>query len=798
VNRRPHEDALAARWTLEGEIPLGQVAEGSSWHRARAADGESRALFLAEGGAALEVADAARRAFLVENPRLLAVDDIDVFDDHDGTPALTAVSYPFPPAPPLAALLADGPLRAETARSVIGEAATGLEAARRRGLRHQHLDSNRVFVDLASGSVWVLGVGVETAAHGTADPSGPAAAQRDVTALVALLYRAVTGASPRRDETGVVPRAGEVAERRVPEDLEALCDGVLNPGDAPVPANVRELIAELGPWQSIPVTLEAYDAADAGAGHEAAAGAETADEDSGATRSTVDEVVSPQTGLRPASSFPLFAGSASAAGATAAAPEAPKAPEAAADATGLEPEPLPDSEMPGSAPEAPEPTEPEPVEEDLVEAESAGTVDTAPADDEPDRSPAATDEALSEPVAEEHGDGDPVAEASGSDARSAEAQRLVDDLRLTERREQTAFPAALAFTPTAAAEDEDVVLDPDVGDMTGSRGTPEESADVDAAAAAPPAVASTPSAPPSDDRPGEDEPVEPEPDARDDADEPRGPVSVPGGLPHGGSGPIVVPGRETSVAAAALGEDARRSSFRDVMGVAMDRDADESYAVEPEEAPGRSRRSLWILVGAVIVVILALVLALTSITSGLRERMADPFGTAAAASSAAPSPTASAEATSEAPAATQQPAAAPPAIASVAVESSGSGDHADNADRLTDGDPGTVWKSKRYASASFGGLKDGIGIRIDLTDPATVNAVVVTTAQVEGGTLELHAVNDDGSMGDTIASGAFAGDGEVRLAPAQPVQAQHLMVWIPELPSDGSRNLAQIAEIRVE
>ena len=87
------------------------------------------------------------------------------------------------------------------------------------------------------------------------------------------------------------------------------------------------------------------------------------------------------------------------------------------------------------------------------------------------------------------------------------------------------------------------------------------------------------------------------------------------------------------------------------------------------------------LVGAIIVVILALVLALTSITSGLRERMADPFGTAAAASSAAPSPTASAEATSEAPAATQQPAAAPPAIASVAVESSGSGDHADNADR---------------------------------------------------------------------------------------------------------------------
>jgi len=796
VNRRPHEDALAARWILEGEIPLGQVAEGSSWHRARSAvDGESRALFLVEGGGALEVADAARRAFLVENPRLLAVHDIDVFDDHDGTPALTAVSYPFPPAPPLAAMLATAPLRAETARSVIGEAATGLEAARRRGLRHQHLDSNRVFVDVASGSVWVLGVGVETAAHGTADPSGPAAAQRDVTALVALLYRAVTGQSPRRDQSGIVPRVSEVAERRIPEDLDALCDAVLNPGDAPVPANVRELIAELGPWQSIPVTLEAYDAADAEApradGDAQTAGTPGEAEEPIAARSTVDEVVSPRAALRPASSFPLIGGvgaaGAARAGATASGAEAEAPVQTPAD----------DDETAGPETAALEPVDLEPIGTADAADEAAGddAQRAAGPPEEQDERAEAPEQTVAEGAAAEGAAADDAAVG----ARSADAQRLVDDLHLTERREQTAFPAALAFSPKASA-DEDVMVEPDIVELSDDGEATEESAD-DAAEAslALPVSASTPPEPPIDDLPSTEEPVEFGSDGGlEPGEEPRGPVSVPGGLPRAGSGPIVVPGRDASVAAAVPGEDARRSSFRGVMGVAMDRDAGEAYAIDAEEAPARSRRSLWILVGAIIVVILALVLALTSITSGLRERMGNPFGTTAAAtSSAAPSGEASPAATTEPPPTPEQPAA-PPAIASVAVESSGSGDHADNADRLTDGDPETVWKSKRYASASYGGLKDGIGVRIDLAEPATVNAVVVTTARAQGGSLELHAVNDDGSMGDAIASGAFAGDGEVRLAPQQPVQAQHLMLWIPELPSDGSRNVAQIAEIRVE
>src|SRR5699024_3400821 len=99
----------------------------------------------------------------------------------------TVVEYPLPPAPPLAAMLGKGVLHPETARAVIGEAATGLEVARRRGLRHQFLDSNRIFVDPRTGAVRVLGVGGGAASRPGRDWSGEVASCQDTAALTGLL-----------------------------------------------------------------------------------------------------------------------------------------------------------------------------------------------------------------------------------------------------------------------------------------------------------------------------------------------------------------------------------------------------------------------------------------------------------------------------------------------------------------------------------------------------------------------------------------------------------------------------------
>ena len=91
--------------------------------------------------------------------------------------------------------------------------------------------------------------------------------------------------------------------------------------------------------------------------------------------------------------------------------------------------------------------------------------------------------------------------------------------------------------------------------------------------------------------------------------------------------------------------------------------------------------------------------------------------------------------------------------------------HTDQQDRLTDGDPSTYWSTKHYGSPDYGGLKGGVGMHLHFAETSTFSSVTVTTALNNGGTIELRALNDDGSLGDVLASGAFVADGEVRLTP---------------------------------
>lgn len=938
MNRRPHEGALADRWTLEGTIPLSGCAEGASWHRARAArSGDPAAVMLVEGEAALETADAARRALLVEHERLLPVLDVEVLgedaparsaataerpaskgstgasDDADagatdpGADAadgpLTIVSYPFPPAPPLAALLSKGALRPETARSIIGEAATGLEAARRRGLRHVHLDSNRVFVDTRSGDVRVLGVGVETAAHGTADPSGDEAAAQDVVSLITLLFRALTGRVPRPGADGSFPRPSALASRRVPEDLDDLCDRVLN-GHDDVPLTTRELLDELGPWQSIPVTLQAYDptenaakpAAEESAAATSTAAGPAAEADRSSTASSAGaadagstDAGGPGTGVAAAGLAAGAAGAGLAAGAVAA-PESAgdeQGTAAAAEANTPKPPVEPSTPDAGTAPSTSSDASDDAAGSSASDAAAAAASDdpatpasdgsttartgalgaaiaagalslrekaaerraarrerlaaraeeraaaqgaaaqdptaqgtTAPGD-AAQRDPAQTDTAAvvegaapstSSPAA--HGadasgsaaadqtgaaPADGTATAEGTDpatsqraeaevraeadaraeaeaAAAHEARGLVQDLHLTEHRGASAFPGSLAVVPAPSrlapdAEDDDPALPSADRSADSSGSTPEvedeETGDAPLAAAVGPVIVGA-----AGDRSPED-------------------------------GPIIVPGRSRPIAPIEEEADAWSATpaayLRDVVGVAMDRDSDRTYVLGPQDGQDRSRQALWILIGGVVLVIIALVLAFSSITAALRDPATAPSATpssSAAAAATTPAPEQSAAA-APAPAESSQPAA-PPVIAAVTEVDDGKPDHPEDAGRMNDGDPGTVWRSKIYRSETFGNIKPGIGITVDLAAPATVNAVVVTTKESQGGLIELRTVNDDGSMGDPVASGAFAGDGEVRLAPGAPLTTQKLMLWIPQAPTDSKGNRAQIAEIRVE
>ncbi|EWS80211.1 hypothetical protein BF93_05070, partial [Brachybacterium phenoliresistens] len=274
-------------------------------------------------------------------------------------------------------------------------------------------------------------------------------------------------------------------------------------------------------------------------------------------------------------------------------------------------------------------------------------------------------------------------------------------------------------------------------------------------------------------------------------------------VPQPPTGPIVVRGRDTSLAEEPT--EIRPASgpgslLRDVVGVAMDRDEAVTYAQTPVPRDQRSRTAQWVLVLAVLGVIVALVFAVTSITSTLRGDT-NPVGEATT-SAAAEETSAPAEETAE-------PETTPEALPVVSLASAElfargtdrEPDHLDRQDRLTDGDPSSAWSSQIYRSAQYGNLKEGLGVRLSFDQPGTLNSVVVTTAENSGGVLELRADPGNGELGEVLATGEFAGDGEVTLTPQEPLsEASSVVLWIPELPGDsgGDGFRARIAEVRVQ
>lgn len=847
MNTNPLTDALRSRWTLEGRVPLSGVADGAVWHRARSiATGEDVVLFVVRGESALEAADAVRRAYLVEDPHLLTVKDIVVLDDPRETTSAplapaegptTVVEYALPPAPPLAALLAKGPLHPETARAIIGEAATGLEAARRRGVRHQFLDSNRVFVDTRSGEVVLLGIGVEAASHPGLDRSREVASFQDTAALVALLYRALTGRSPRHDGSGDVPRPSTIADGPIPEDLDLLCDLVLNESADEIPETTRELIEVLQPWQSIPVTLEAY----------------------------ARETPEPSAGGAPTAA-------AAAGGGAAAAPLAASAPSAdgtqspagePADAERAEPAPTePEDTAPeDTAPAEPPDAEPESAAEDRDadditddELESTALMGAVPDEEEdPEEETDARPGPSAPAAAAAAGAGGAVGAAGAAAQRtSTEAKALVDDLHLDQKRATSPFPGHLDIARTSAPEPAPEPA-PESEDAAGagaaplaaggaaavgaagaaaSRDEPAPKADIPShtsgthwplagaeaadAPLAPPAEESTRQMPATASAgaaatPDQSAPTPSQPVTHGEDAAAPGPVPVPGRtVPMARSsaaGPIVVQGRGRS----SLDEPEestvpyqRSSLLRDVVGVAVDNDAPETYALGPRDREKRSLQSQWIIIGGAIAVMIALVIALTTITSDIRDILEDPLATSPPATTAPPTEEETGEAPVEPTAEETEEALPAPEIDSlslIALPDGESPDHTDQEDRLIDGDTSDFWSTQHYASPDYGGLKEGVGIRLQFAESSTFKALTVTTARNNGGLIELRTVNEDGSPGEVLASGELVADGEVRLEAPEEMETDKVMLWIPELPPDSAqqgRFRARIAEIQAE
>ncbi len=206
---------------------------------------------------AADVLDAARRAALVDDPRLARV--LDVGREPHGT----YVVLERLAGRELSVLVRRGPLPPETARRIAGECADALDVARRRGLHHLALTPRHVVVR-SDGQVRLRGLAVDAAATGRELDAADTAARLDAVDLVRLLYTGLTGRWPGRPVSGVEP-APLVAGRPVPPgdlagtvpvELDRLCRVVLGEQDGG-PRSPGETAAALAPWAAAgPVTLD--------------------------------------------------------------------------------------------------------------------------------------------------------------------------------------------------------------------------------------------------------------------------------------------------------------------------------------------------------------------------------------------------------------------------------------------------------------------------------------------------------------------------------------------------------------
>ncbi len=129
------------------------------------------------------------------------------------------------------------------------------------------------------------------------------------------------------------------------------------------------------------------------------------------------------------------------------------------------------------------------------------------------------------------------------------------------------------------------------------------------------------------------------------------------------------------------------------------------------------------------------------------------------------------------------------------------GDKQENSDRVAnavDGFPDTAWPTSKYRTETFGGLKTGVGLLIDLGRP-TVLASVQVGFSAPGAKVELRLSDTAPTTIDDTKVVAAAGGGQqvATLTPPAGTRGRYLVVWITTLPKEDDGYRVGISELRV-
>jgi len=128
-------------------------------------------------------------------------------------------------------------------------------------------------------------------------------------------------------------------------------------------------------------------------------------------------------------------------------------------------------------------------------------------------------------------------------------------------------------------------------------------------------------------------------------------------------------------------------------------------------------------------------------------------------------------------------------------------EHPESVALAIDGNPDTAWATDHYASATFGNLKTGVGLFLDLGQIQTVDRLTLSSP-VPGWVFQVKAGPSPdgvgaplpGNGGATSFSVGASGRVVVNLSG---VRTSGLLIWVTRLAPDGGRFAAAIGEVNV-
>lgn len=158
---------------------------------------------------------------------------------------------------PLIDLINDGELTSEQARSIIGEAATGLERVHRQGMQHLGLTPASIIVE--DGGIKLIGLGIQSRLENAQMISSEHGARKDTVGLAQVLFAALSGLWMGPGDVGLKRIAQSVSSAQelhdhapeAPLDLVRLCYLTVSPFEEG-PHTPAEFASNLRPWQPLP------------------------------------------------------------------------------------------------------------------------------------------------------------------------------------------------------------------------------------------------------------------------------------------------------------------------------------------------------------------------------------------------------------------------------------------------------------------------------------------------------------------------------------------------------------------